>query len=308
VRTRSLSLVHRCVWCGMLSNVTKSADVLRGNTQHQDLWLEVEKETAHWHPGLPPPKEVQYEVRYGKWLNDQERREELERLATVRQQKINWYRSEPCRSLTSAKSGQTKAERKSARDRLTKVPKHMQPVDKVKTGKGHLLLATNEPAPMSISPPRTPKSRAAVSSPGTGGETRIKKTQFQGLTMRDFYTGDWAPSFEYKPAKQSHPWTNLEGFAQSTRTLERRKMDPFADINSFQGNATSAKNTLDHSAHVRPLDAKGMLGAGPVQKWKETLREDFANDNDNFSSNQHDAMLDALRQAMGKNDNFSSVQ
>jgi len=85
-------------------------------------------------------------------------------------------------------------------------------------------------------------------------------------------------------------------------------MDPFADINSFQGNATSAKNTLDHSAHVRPLDAKGQLGAGPVQRWKETLREDFANDNDNASSNQHDAMLDALRQAMGKNDNFSSVQ
>ena len=29
----------------MLSNVTKSADVLRGATEMQDLWVEVEKET-----------------------------------------------------------------------------------------------------------------------------------------------------------------------------------------------------------------------------------------------------------------------
>jgi len=116
------------------------------------------------------------------------------------------------------------------------------------------------------------------------------------------------PSFEYKPAKQAQPWQNVEGFSQGTRTLERRKMDPFADINSFTGNAMSAKNNLDHTAHVRPLDVKGQLGAGPVQRWKETLREDFANDNDNASSNQHDAMLDALRAAMGNTSNFSEVQ
>ena len=102
--------------------------------------------------------------------------------------------------------------------------------------------------------------------------------------------------------------TQVEGFATSTRTLERRKMDPFADINSFQGNAHSAKSVLDHSAHVRPLDVKGQLGAGPVQRWKETLREDFANDNDNASSNMHDAMLDALRNAMGSQSSFSTIQ
>ena len=41
----------------MLSNVTKSADVLRGETQWQDLWAEVEKE----HPvkGLPGPRVLQ---------------------------------------------------------------------------------------------------------------------------------------------------------------------------------------------------------------------------------------------------------
>ena len=35
----------------MLSNVTKSADVLRGATEMQDLWVEVEKETPV--KGLP---------------------------------------------------------------------------------------------------------------------------------------------------------------------------------------------------------------------------------------------------------------
>lgn len=85
-------------------------------------------------------------------------------------------------------------------------------------------------------------------------------------------------------------------------------MDPFADINSFQGNKTSAKAQFASHAHVRPLDVKGQLGAGPVQRWKETLREDFANDNDNASSNMHDAMLDALRNAMGNTSTFSEVQ
>ena len=85
-------------------------------------------------------------------------------------------------------------------------------------------------------------------------------------------------------------------------------MDPFMDINSYQGNAQSAKATLDHSAHVRPLDVKGNLGARPIQKWKETLREDFANDNDNYSSGQHDAMLEALRKAMGGTDFFSDIE
>ena len=137
----------------MLSNVTKSADVLRGNTQHQDLWLEVEKETAHWHPGLPPPKEVQYEVRYGRWLNDKERREELERLATVRQQKTNWYVNPSIRDLTKAKTDMSKSERKSARSRLTNIPKHMMPKPKSPTALGHLL-TTGETTAMSYSPPR----------------------------------------------------------------------------------------------------------------------------------------------------------
>ena len=44
---------------------------------------------------------------------------------------------------------------------------------------------------------------------------------------------------------------------------------------------------------------RGQLGARAVQQWKEGLREDFAQDSDNLSSNAQDANLDALRQALG---------
>ena len=54
--------------------------------------------------------------------------------------------------------------------------------------------------------------------------------------------------------------------------------------------------------HVRPLDVKGNLGARPIQQWKATLREDFARDDDNFSSNAHDAQLAKLREAMANDD------
>ena len=43
------------------------------------------------------------------------------------------------------------------------------------------------------------------------------------------------------------------------RHVEHRKMNPFTDINSFVGG-------------TRILDAKGQLGARPVQQWKEMLR------------------------------------
>ena len=52
----------------------------------------------------------------------------------------------------------------------------------------------------------------------------------------------------------------------------------------------------------------GALGARPVQMWKETLREDFARDDDNYSSGAHDANLDQLRKAMGGTDFFSDIE
>ena len=86
----------------MLSNVTKTADVLRGDTQWQDLWAEVEKE----HPvkGLPGPRVLQKEIMIGKTLNEKERREELERLAHIRQQRMNFYQSESTKTLKNRRS------------------------------------------------------------------------------------------------------------------------------------------------------------------------------------------------------------
>ena len=94
----------------------------------------------------------------------------------------------------------------------------------------------------------------------------------------------------------------------STRTLERRKMNPFVDINSWMGNKYSAKAQFNSNAYVRPLDVKGNLGAEPVQRWKETLREDFARDSDNFSSNAHDSFLDDLRVALANTSSFSNLK
>ena len=290
----------------MISNVTKTADVLRGNTQMQDLWLDVEKETAGWHKGLPPPKQIQSSIRVGMALNAKERQDILERAATRRQQKHNYYISDSASKLAQAKCEMPKSERKSVKERLYKRTVSCGFIKpKSPTNLGHVL-HTGEHSPQSPvrQSPKTPNSRAVVSSPGTVVKT--KERSFEGLTMVDFQTKDWTPSFEYKPAAQDHPWTNIEGFAQSTRSLERRKMDPFADINSFQGNMTSAKQSFSHG-YCRSLDVKGQLGAGPVQRWKETLREDFANDNDNYSSNSHDAMLDALRSAMGGTSDYSSL-
>ena len=282
----------------MLSNVTKSADVLRGATEMQDLWVEVEKETPV--KGLTGPRVLQNHIMYGKVLNEKEKRDELERLAHVRQQKINWYTSESAKKLKARKSDMPASERKSIRDRLTKRPVHNAPVPKSPTNLGHVL-ATGAMSPSSphAKSPQTPKSRALVSSPGTEVKgTRQRGPKFEGLTMTDFYSQDWKPSFTYRPAEQDKPWENVEGFAQSTRTLERRKMDPYLDINSFQGNKMSAKAQFAANGFVRPLDVKGNLGAAPVQKWKETLREDFARDADNFSSNAHDANLDQMRQLL----------
>ena len=76
----------------------------------------------------------------------------------------------------------------------------------------------------------------------------------------------FGPAGERRLSVADRPgWRPCTGFPDNTVTTEHRKLNPFADINSFQGNAHSAKSVLDHSAHVRPLDVKGMLGAGTVK-------------------------------------------
>lgn len=293
----------------MLANLSKSADVLRGATEMQDLWVEVEKETPP-NKGLPPPRQLQAHIMVGKILDEKEKRDTMERLAHERQQRINFYQSDSAKKLKNRKSEMPAAERKAVRERLTKRPAHEQPRSKSATNLGHVLATGAMAPPMANREP--PKSRAAVSPPGTLVKSemqRSRKGEFEGLTMHDFYSADWKPAFEYRPAQQDHPWEHVEGFAQSTRTLERRKMDPYLDINSFTGNAQSAK-AVGHAARgwVRPLDVKGNLGGGPVQKWKESLREDFARDDDNYSSNAHDANLDAIRTILANTSDHSTLQ
>lgn len=293
---------------------------------------------------------------------EHERKLESERIARLRQQRINWYRRPRAEHLASE-------ERKAARERLYKLPVHAQPREKSTTNIGHHLTSgelspTFERAGRKYQVGRTPKSRgvpqqsyrgagggqmahrgerprtasrnrpksapisaanAAVASgaagatgaagaagrsgahagaPGTAGaaapaaDGAQKKAPFEGLTVADYVKSNWRPSFTYRPAKQDKPWEELDGFSKSTRSLERRKMNPFADIQSFNSAGRA-------SGYVRPLDVKGQLGAYAVQQWKESLREDFAQDFDNFSSNAHDANMDALRAALGAGTAFS---
>ena len=291
----------------MLCNVTKSADVLRGPTEMQEVWMEVEKET--YVPGRPPPPQAQSTAIVARIMSEKERRDELERIAHVRQQKINFYESPSVKKLKQRKSDMPKSERKKITERLTARPTHSPPRPKSPTNRGHVL-ATGELSPRLESPKGSPKSRAPVSPPGTivQSSRRRDTPKTEGLTAKDFYRPDAKESFTYRPAKQDKPWQNLEGFAQSTRTLERRKMDPYLDINSFQGNLHSSKEQFNAHGFVRPLDVKGNLGALPVQQWKETLREDFARDEDNASTNAHDADLDMLRTLLAQKPIYTDIE
>ena len=292
----------------MISNVTKSADILRGATEWQDLWAEVEKELPV--KGLPPPRVLQNEIMIGKVRNEQERREELERLAHTRQQRTNFYQSDSAKALKARKSSMTPVERKTIQSRLTRrtascpaKPKsvtnlgfvtgehHSTPgtrlkgspdgkpvgspqkkekggvVPKSKAGKSDASERTlrvvrgvrpaGQPRarplfidlyidPLTYPPPLTPclltltiSSRYAygvhtvISPPGTlvKSERRVGKKRFEGLGEDEWYRKEWTPSFEYRPAAQSSAWKEVEGFSKSTRTLERRKLNPFLDIN-----------------------------------------------------------------------------
>ena len=278
----------------MLSNVTKSMDMLRGATEMQDLWMEVCESTPI--AGLPGPRQLQNEVMVGKIMDEQERRETLHRLALRRQQRNNFYLSESAKKLQNKKTNMPKEERKEIRQRLAKRPDHTPPRPKSPTAQGHIL-ATGEVSPSERSRiPLSPKSRAEVSSPGTEVKSSRTRSRFEGVTHDEMTNYGAKPSFAYKPAMHDMGWQNLSGFAKSTRTLERRKMNPYADINSFQGNRKSAEAQFDSHAHVRPLDVKGALGAQPVQDWKEALREDFARDSDNHSTNACVPFTSSLRQ------------
>ena len=71
------------------------------------------------------------------------------------------------------------------------------------------------------------------------------------------------------PVKKPY-WENLDGFPNTTIQLEQRRLNPFLDINSF------ASKGHEYNVGARPIDTKGELGNGPVQRWKEMLREGMA--------------------------------
>lgn len=292
----------------MLSNVSKSSDSLRGNTQMQDLWEAVEKESPV--RTRRAPKVLDNDVYIGKVANVKERRGDVELEAMVRQQHTNFFMSESAQTLRERKSRLPAAERKSIRQRLTRAPSHLAPRTKSPTNLGHLMRngdhSVNSPdRPDAVSPKATPKSKAKISPISSRRQPALR---FQGLSTTEFFHEEWTPSLKYRPAQQVEPWQPLDGFSQSTRTLERRKLDPFTDINSYTGNYASAKAQYNSHAHVRSLDVKGQLGAGTLQRWKETLREDFARDNDNYSTNAHDAFLDDMRVALAHTSSFSTIK
>jgi len=113
------------------------------------------------------------------------------------------------------------------------------------------------PAPDGLPPPPAPTApeslppapAVAPSTPllGFGDRPSFSSSAPRGLVVRQ-------PGMPPQPE-----WQNLDGFPQSTVTLEQRKLNPHCDINIFVGG-------------TRILDAKGQLGARPVQQWKEMLR------------------------------------
>ena len=65
-------------------------------------------------------------------------------------------------------------------------------------------------------------------------------------------------------------------------------MNPHADISSFTPGG--------HNTYVRPIDVKGQLGARPVQRWKESLREGFSFPTSSLSGKgQRDAASNAAK-------------
>ena len=79
----------------------------------------------------------------------------------------------------------------------------------------------------------------------------------------------FGPAGERRLSVADRPgWRPVTGFPDNTVLTEHRKLNPFADINSY-----AARQGL---VGARPLDCKGMSGARPLQQWKEMLRNGSA--------------------------------
>lgn len=65
--------------------------------------------------------------------------------------------------------------------------------------------------------------------------------------------------------------------------LHALRSNPDTHIEAYGSNFASAAALYDQKAYVRPADNKGGDG-GTLQRWKSTLREDFATDQDNYGN------------------------
>jgi hypothetical protein len=235
----------------MISNLSKSADLLRGNTEWQDLWVEVEKETRV-KPRAKPRVLADHLVR-GRIQDEQEQRDVLEREAHERQQRNNFYISPQASNLTRRKSRAPISERKQTRERLYKRPERSPPRPKSATNLGFLMSDGRNAIELNA-PLRKPRAKPTpVATASLPTERRIRAAAFEGLTQKDFLRTDWTPALPYRPAVQAQPWQNLQGFAATTRALERRRLNPNFDINSFQANKASAA-AIAALAHSVELD------------------------------------------------------
>ena len=65
------------------------------------------------------------------------------------------------------------------------------------------------------------------------------------------------------------PWRNIVGGPEPGLMLQHRMLNPFCDANLFNRPTYTGRSSVPR----RLLDVKGELGNGPVQKWKQSLRE-----------------------------------
>ena len=108
----------------------------RGNSQLQEIWLQVQDPRAHM-PKKVPQERTAEEERI-RAMSNKERKDELDRLATMRRQRCNWHPSE---GLIRRRYGEgmPEDEREEARERLYRRKETSPPRQKVLTGLGHML-------------------------------------------------------------------------------------------------------------------------------------------------------------------------
>ena len=121
----------------MLSSIKRGTGAIggppRGHSQLQEIWLQVQDPNAHMPKRVPQERSNEERL---KILSDQEKRDELARIATIRRARSNFHPSE---GLMRRRTGEAmpREEREEARERLYRSTS--PPRAKTPTNQGHLL-------------------------------------------------------------------------------------------------------------------------------------------------------------------------